>query len=246
MKSIISLTATLALATTLTLTACDEKKKQDSTDIKPPEAASETEAAKAAENIGEIEAEAARQEEADMSEAEEVVKGTFTDTRDSKTYKTVKIGEQVWMADNLNIDLPDSKCYENNPANCQKYGRLYNLKTAMKACPNGWHLPSFAEWSALTEVVGEISTDKYLKAKNGWEDEKGQSGNGEDKYGFSALPGGFVGSNGNFDDVGYNGYWWSVSEHGTNSYVRTMGYGDIADYILLDKNFLCSVRCVQN
>jgi len=106
-------------------------------------------------------------------------KGSFTDPRDKKTYKTVKIGEQVWMAQNLNYHGADGflgLCYGDEPAkkikktdNCNKYGRLYDWNEAMKACPNGWNLPSDEEWQTLVDFVGGYEVaGKKLKSKSGW------------------------------------------------------------------------------
>ncbi|MDR0516273.1 MAG: hypothetical protein LBH25_04440 [Fibromonadaceae bacterium] len=121
-------------------------------------------------------------------------------THGEQAYKTVKIGTQTWMAENLNYNTEGSKCYENEPANCEKYGRLYNWETAKEVCPSGWHLPSNEEWDKLYRFAdGTSGTEspyksktagKYLKSKEGWNDDYGKSGNGLDVFGFSALPGG--------------------------------------------------------
>jgi len=89
---------------------------------------------------------------------------TFTDSRDGKVYKTVKIGEQVWLAENLAFNAPSSKFYE-------KYGRLYDWKTALSVCPKGWHLPSDNEWQALVDFAGggEVAGKKF-KSRSGWGD----------------------------------------------------------------------------
>jgi len=171
--------------------------------------------------------------------------GYLTDSRDGKKYKVVKIGTQTWMAENLNYNANGSKCYSNQESNCQKYGRLYNWNTAKTACPKSWHLPSKSEWDVLVSAVGgEKTGGKYLKATNGWN----SNGNGEDKYGFSALPGGSSYSGGSFVNVGYNGDWWSASEYNSDlAYNRGMGYdSEDADYGYNGKNHLFSVRCLQD
>jgi len=169
----------------------------------------------------------------------------MTDNRDGKKYKTVKIGSQTWMAENLNYDADDSKCYDNDSGNCAKYGRLYNWSTALRACPSGWHLPEGKEWDALTIFIdGGNSGGTKLKAKSCWNN----NGNGMDEFGFSALPGGYGSSNDDFLHIGSGGLWWGASEFNSYSaYYRFMPYNyDYVYWSYFNKSFLFSVRCVQD
>jgi len=180
------------------------------------------------------------------------------DDRDNKKYKTVKIGDQTWMAENLGYNAKSSKCYENNPANCDKYGRLYDWKTATKACPKGWHLPTKEEFQILMTCVDYDNAGKNLKAKSGWDDydsgwndgSNGKSGNGADLYDFSALPGGIGSSNGGFSSIGRYGMWWSSTDiFGDEAYCLAMEsysrfYG--VSYDCNGQKSLNSVRCLKD
>jgi len=169
---------------------------------------------------------------------------TFADNRDDRKYKTAKIGSQTWMAENLNYDASGSKCYKDDPANCDKYGRLYTWPSAKSACPAGWHLPSQVEWAALMNHSGSAVSGKKLKSTDGWN----KNGNGTDEYGFSALPGGFCSSIGSFLSIGDVGRWWSATEHNAsnawNRYIYC--YRANMDWDNNDKAFMFSVRCVQD
>jgi uncharacterized protein (TIGR02145 family) len=167
-----------------------------------------------------------------------------------QTYKTVVIGTQTWMAENLNYNAAGSKCYKNNESNCQRYGRLYDWFIAKKSCPKGWHLPSDAEWTTLTDFVGSSAGTK-LKATSGWN----SNGNGTNTYGFAALPGGCGYSDGSFGNVGSSGDWWSASEsYSSNACLMGMSYDNEGVYYyygLVDYNYsyklrLYSVRCLQD
>jgi uncharacterized protein (TIGR02145 family) len=177
-----------------------------------------------------------------LAAKENASNSTIKDPRDGKTYKTVKIGEQLWMAENLNYEAEGSKCYDNKPANCEKYGRMYNWNAAMKACPTGWHLPSDEEWTTLTDFVGAPTAGTKLKAKSGWND----NGNGTDAYGFSALPGGAASYDDLFETIGYYGLWWSSSElNASYAYVYAIFYNNKGTYYDEFANSgLFSVRCV--
>jgi len=177
-------------------------------------------------------------------------KTTFVDSRDGKTYKKATIGTQTWMAENLNYDVPGvttDVCYGDSADNCAKYGRLYDWPAAKKACPAGWHLPSYDEWMTLVEYAGGWSMARTtLKSTTGWNND----GNGTDDYGFSALPGGFYGYEGsNFDAAGDDGYWWSATEINADNaryyYLNHDNVNVYRDYF--DKtSFLSSVRCLQD
>jgi uncharacterized protein (TIGR02145 family) len=183
----------------------------------------------------------------------------------SADFRTVTIGTQTWMAENLNCNVGGSKCYGDDPANCAIYGRLYNWATAMNLasscnssscsnqiqskhrgiCPAGWHIPSDAEWDTLVTFAGGSSAVvTELKAVSGWN----SSGNGTDDYGFSALPGGIGNSDGSFRNVGDIGDWWSATEiNASLAYDRDMNYNrrDVRRN-RINKSYLYSVRCIQN
>jgi len=167
---------------------------------------------------------------------------TLTDTRDGKIYKTVKIGEQVWMAENLNYAAEGSLCYNKDQANCEKYGRLYSWETAVKACPSGWHLPNGKEWKTLVDSAGgDKAAGKILKASKGWTD----MGNGSDAFGFSALPGGYYGIGGDYEGffwAGEGGLWWSAE---SNYYWNMRDIYEDAFYFKDDFNSLHSLRCIK-
>jgi uncharacterized protein (TIGR02145 family) len=171
---------------------------------------------------------------------------SFKDPRDGKVYRTVKIGNHWWMAENLRFSIRSSYCYNNDEAICGKFGRFYNWKAAKEACPLGWHLPTHDEWyNLIASAGGERVAGKNLKAKTGWCDH----GNGTDDYGFSALPGGYRNTDGYFLDVGHNGYWWTATKCGYGiAYGRNISADNdkVNDGVGYNVNNGFSVRCVAD
>jgi uncharacterized protein (TIGR02145 family) len=182
----------------------------------------------------------------------------FTDNRDGQTYKTATIGEQIWMAQNLNYMTDSSWCYKNSVDNCRRYGRLYTWNAAKKACPAGWKLPDTADWNNLGMAVGGImrrsdgykiwdGAAKTLKANCGWEDYDDRNGNGTDDYGFSALPGGRH-SDGSFNGADREGFWWTMAKGSASSayyLIISNGNDNMYEYEY-DKSSGASVRCVAD
>jgi len=195
---------------------------------------------------------------------------------EGETYPTVVIGTQTWFAKNLNYAVEGSKCYDNDPARCNEYGRLYDWSTAMALpsscnwnscssqiqskhegiCPSGWHIPSNADWDKLYRYVdGTSGTEgpynsptagRDLKTAPGWHNNGNSS---TDKHGFSALPGGHGTSDGSFVFGSLFGNWWSASEGEYGSYAsyRHMYYNyDGAGWDNDRKSRLFSVRCLQD
>jgi uncharacterized protein (TIGR02145 family) len=192
-----------------------------------------------------------------------VSQNSFKDHRDGKVYKTVKIGNQVWMAENLAFNCGNG-CwpYNNDHSNVKVYGYLYNWEMAKKACPSGWHLPTDAEWMDLEKFLGMsqviVEEGNYRGNDEGsklagdsslWRDGGLESDPNFGSCGFNALPGGMYHGYGiKYDGLGNWGSWWSSTAHNA----------DIAIYRHLEhhcsniyrgayhNNRGYSVRCLKN
>ncbi len=202
----------------------------------------------------------------------------FCDTRDKQIYQWVKIGTQTWMAENLNYNPSDdddddgvaknSWCYDNDTANCDIYGRLYDWATAMALpetcntqsecdtesphqgiCPEGWHLPSRGEWDILTKFTDNVSTAATrLKSKDDWAEYNGSLIKGTDDYGFNALPGGFCQDfNSSFNEVNIGGFWWILEGLSNIAYCKNMNseFQNVNENACSKMDGL-SVRCVKD
>ena len=219
------------------------EKAQSSSGNKPSSSSCETSASSSSENDGSgTSAGMTSSSQAPRSSAE-IAYGTLTDERDGKTYKTVTIGKQTWMAENINYETRYSFCYNNKAEYCAKYGRLYIWEFAQEACPAGWGLPSLEEFQTLMAAVGDQATaGKALKSTEGWKD----GGNGTDDYGFAALPAGYMNEDSTFRFEGEFAQFWSTS--GTTwKYHLEMTYDRDSLFLFTAYNgFSLSVRCLKN
>jgi len=195
-------------------------------------------------------------------------------------YKTVQIGEHCWMAENLNVGTRidgsqaqtdnstiEKYCYNDDENNCDIYGGLYQWDemmwyttqdSAQGICPEGWHLPSDAEWKVLEGTVdtqygvGDPQWDgtsfrgfdvgMRLKSTAGW------ANTGTDAFGFTAMPGGRINTSGSFNYVNHNGYWWSTTEFSSSdAWTRRMyDNHDNVNRCEGNKDNGFSVRCLKD
>lgn len=194
---------------------------------------------------------------------------------DAQNYKSVHMGTQTWMAENLNLEtfqngdpIPQANtaeewesaanaktpvwCYYNfDTANGTRYGKLYNwyaVDDPRGLAPKGWHIPAHKEWKELTDYLGgwKVSCAK-LKNKEGWSD----NGNGANESGFSALPGGRRSGNGQnayiFKGIGTWGYWWTSSKYTRKTALsRSMHANGTFQWLDWDRGEGMSVRCVKD
>lgn len=190
----------------------------------------------------------------------------------STDLKEIKIGTQIWSATNLDVStfrngdaIHEAKtaeewkqagtekspawCYYNNdPANGTKYGKLYNfyaIKDPRGLAPNGWHIPTDAEWTALTDNLGgEKIAGRKMKSTSGWE----ENGNGTNVSGFAGLAAGCRNLDGTFSYIGTDSYWWSFTEKDAYSAIsRNLNY--FAASVSKSNNAVragLSVRCLKD
>ncbi|MDA3866881.1 MAG: FISUMP domain-containing protein [Salinivirgaceae bacterium] len=215
----------------------------------------------------------------------EPTSGTFTDTRDGNVYNWVKIGDQVWMAENLaylpsvnqvadgsedaagsyyyvygydGTNVTDAKAI----SNYDTYGVLYNWTAAMNGeassttnpsgiqgvCPTGWHVPSDAEWTQLTDYIGGTRLAGGKLKETGTTHWNSPNEGATNETGFRALPGGYRSGSGAFVSIGYGGDWWSATEYdATDAWYRSMNYYGSGVYrVSYGKELGFSVRCVRD
>lgn len=202
---------------------------------------------------------------------------------EGQSYSTVQIGTQCWMGENINVgthinastvqgnnSIIEKYCYNDSEDNCDDYGGLYQWNEMMQyvttegsqgICPNGWHVPTDAEWKTLEGTVDSLyglgdpewnnvqfrgfDAGKRLKAITGWN----ENGNGTNMFGFLAYPGGGRDYYAHkFDGLGYHAFWWSSTvSYGSYAYRRYLYYNsDEAGRVDYIKDGAFSVRCLKD
>jgi len=174
--------------------------------------------------------------------------GSLQDARDGKSYKTVVIGGKTWMAENLNFATDSSFCVEDLPANCDKYGRLYQEFDAAKACPEGWAIPQASDWRDLVNTAKEEFGDNNgsLRAVGEWENTIfGDNVTATNASGFSALPAGYRAKTGEYDGEGTKAYFWGEDNMNSYAWILSNQY-DLDKESMIRGYFAYAIRCIKN
>ena len=187
--------------------------------------------------------------------------GEMLDKRDNQVYRTLVISNHVWTAQNMNYEIESEEndeitswCYDNEPENCKKFGRLYTWEAAKKVCPEGWHLPTKDEWLELfTEHSCEIEKDDTnsiiyrcagtsLKAIDSWD----YGTDNTNEYGFSVVAAGLM-TSGKFKNKGVSSYLWTATApYEIIATLVTFEYNeDFTRFVLINRNVGLPVRCVK-
>ena len=175
------------------------------------------------------------------------VTGSFTDSRDGKTYKTVVIGTQTWMAENLAYKVKSGCWARNNDVTNVTYGYLYNWETAKTVCPKGWHLPTNAEWTTLTTYLGGENVAGGKLKETGTTHWQSPNTGATNESGFTALPGGCRDSRGTFYNLGSSGLWWCSTESMSGgAWTYGLEYNSSSVFSHDYKSSGLSVRCVRD
>ncbi len=197
--------------------------------------------------------------------------GLLTDSRDGKTYHTVKIDTMCWMAENLNIgtridgsveqvenSIIEKYCYDDSETNCDVYGGLYQWDEVMQydtilgtqgICPAGWHIPTNVDWENLSSNAGGNGVTGGKIKEIGYEHWSPPNSGATNSYGFSALPGGnrYYNSGAFFSRDISASFWTSSKASVTNSWRRSIQYDNIILYqSSYDMNYGFSLRCMKN
>jgi len=170
----------------------------------------------------------------------------LTDVRDGKVYKTVKINNQIWMAENLAYASENSWCYNSEVKNCNIYGRLYTMEAALKACPNGWRLPNDNDWESLVNSQGTKHTaGGYLK-ETGQDLWRSPNSGATNESGFTALPAGRMLTDGSFAGQGNVASFWSVFNDNSGAWGRHLMYDAANLNSYNSPEFIAySIRCIK-
>jgi uncharacterized protein (TIGR02145 family) len=170
----------------------------------------------------------------------------FVDERDGKVYMVTMVGNQKWMAQNLNFNTENSWCYENKDKNGELYGRLYTWNAANIACPAGWHLPSDEEWQELEKFLGMDFSE--LTKSNTWRGtDQGHRLISDTTISFNILLSGYRNPPSNYNLLKSQAFFWTSSEKSGSAWFRQIYEGSAQIFRhTRPTSWAFSVRCISD